>query len=85
MTKAELQSYIASRQTFIAANGPETLEETRANGDKIYRRNIIKLKGTSAPDNLCAGYVNVYYVVRNEGEASEAAYLLVLEPEPLCD
>lgn len=80
MTKAALQSYIATRPTFIAVNGPETLEETRANGDKIYRRNIIKKKGTTPPDDLYAGYVNVYYVVRDEGGAGESAYLLELSP-----
>ena len=83
MTKAELITYITTRPTFIAVNGSEVFQDERENGDKIYRRNALKLKGTTAPDNVFAGYVNIYYIVRDEGGPGEEAYIMDMEPEDL--
>jgi len=83
MTKAELITYIATRPTFVAVNGDEVFQSERENGDKIYRRNVLKLKGTTSPDDVFAGYVNIYYIVRDEGVPGEEAYIMDMEPEDL--
>ena len=81
MTKNELQQYIVDHPTFVCVNGPEKLEETRDNGDKVYFRNILKRRGTTPPDSMFAAYINIYYIVRNEGLPDEEAFLMEFEPE----
>lgn len=73
MTKTELIASITNLGRFKGVVENPVLESTNEAGDNIYRSNIRALKEGSS---IVIQYVNVYFVVIDEGGAGEEAYIL---------
>lgn len=73
MTKAELIAEVQALPRFKGVVTAPVLERTNVAGDNIYRCNIRVLKGGSTK---IIRYINVYFVVIDEGEPAEEAYIM---------
>ena len=73
MTKAELLQVVTALPRFKGVVTNPVLESTNEAGDNIYKCNIRALKQGSAS---VVQYVDVYFIVIDEGGPGEDAYIL---------
>lgn len=73
MTKAELIQSITQLARFKGVVVAPVLESTNGAGDNIYRSNVRALKESSS---IVVQYIDVYFIVIDEGGGDEDAYIL---------